>query len=194
MKSETIYKIGLTAVCLVTVFVAVTIVLAVPFAFVIEEELGETVSLWNVSFPLVGLIVTPVAGIVCYVRKKPLGWVLCCGYNIFLFVLLFLYYCGLRQTGGVSMEEASGLTPSLVVMSAVLATMIVLLLTDKMRAVFFPPAQDKLSDALVIAVVTAIAIGVIVFIPKLVGLIKSHYIALFILAVLFALRWVVNHK
>ena len=75
-------------------------------------------------------------------------------------------------------------------MSAVLVSLIVLLLTDKMRALFFPGGQDKLLDTFAMAFVVAITIGLIVFTPRLVAL--SHHIVWIIVIVSWALRTVVN--
>lgn len=186
MKSRTIYRITLGAMFVVTIFMAIGIVLT----FNLAREMDEPVSFWNVSFPLIGLIVTPFIGIVFYIKKKPLGWIFCCGYAIFLLVLLSLYYFDLSQMGGASMEGMGGMTASFIVMSAVLVSLIVLLLTDKMRALFFPGGQDKLLDTFAMAFVVAITIGLIVFTPRLVAL--SHHIVWIIVIVSWALRTVVN--
>ena len=105
MKSRTIYRITLGAMFVVTIFMAIGIVLT----FNLAREMDEPVSFWDVSFPLIGLIVTPFVGMVYYIKKKPLGWIFCCGYAIFLLVLLSLYYFDLSQMGGASMEGMGGM-------------------------------------------------------------------------------------
>lgn len=186
MKSRTIYRIALGAMFVVTIFMAIGIVLT----FNLAREMDEPVSFWDVSFPLIGFIVTPFVGMVYYIKKKPLGWIFCCGYAIFLLVLLSLCYFDLSQMGGASMEGMGGMTASFIVMSAVLVSLIVLLLTDKMRALFFPGGQDKLLDTFAMAFVVAITIGLIVFTPRLVA--SSHLMAWIFAIVFSALRLVVN--
>lgn len=181
MKSKTIYQIALGAMFVVTIFMAIGIVLTFNFA----REMDEPVSFFDVLLPLIGLIVTPFIGIVFYIKKKPLGWFICCGYAIFLFAIYSIYYIALAQMEGMAL--------SFIVMSAVYVALIVLLLTDRMRAVFFPPGQDKLLDTFAIAFLVAITIGLIVFAPILIEYVKSHYIVILV-SIGFGLRSVINHK
>lgn len=139
-------------------------------------------------FPVLGSVAAPVVGLVMYGRKKTLGWVLCCGYTLFMFAQTVVGYFVFRRLG-VELDDGGELHVRWVAEGVLYLLAVMLFMSRKIRSVFFDFEKTALPDMIVSAVVAALFIGVCVFIPVLVSLSKPVYVIIGCGILFYALRW-----
>ena len=150
---------------------------------------------WLLSYyPITVLAIASIAGLVLYIRKKVLGWFLCCGYSVFMFVVTVIGYYAFQQIGIYLGESTSDLLAPAIIQGTLYAAAVWLFFTRQMRFSFFDSEQDKLSDLIPVVIVVAIAIGILFFMPILVKLVKTHYVVIFFCTIIFALRWAIDQS
>ena len=76
----------------------------------------------------------------------------------------------------------------------VLCAIVWLFLSRQVRSVFSGTGQAKLSEVIPAVIVTAILIGIVVFLPRLLNFLKDYHLVIIIFTILFALRWVINQS
>lgn len=145
-------------------------------------------------YPISVLTIASIAGLVLYIRKKVLGWILCCGYSAFMFVGTFIAYYAFQQIGIYLGESTSDLLAPAIIQGTLYAAAVRLFFTRQIRFSFFDSEQAKLSDAIPAVIVAALAIGILVFMPILEKLVKTHYVVILFGTMLLALRWVINQS
>lgn len=191
MKINIYYRLGIIAMCVMTIY---EIVLSVIFMISLNEPDTYGNYEWSLLYPASVLTIASIAGLVLYIRKKVLGWILCCGYSAFMFVGTFIAYYAFQQIGIYLGESTSDLLAPAIIQGMLYAAAVWLFLTRQIRFSFFDSEQAKLSDAIPAVIVAALAIGILVFMPILVKLVKTHYVVILFGTMLLALRWVINQS
>lgn len=150
---------------------------------------------WLLSYyPITVLTIASITGLVLYIRKKVLGWFLCCGYSVFMLVVTVIGYYAFQQIGIYLGESTSDLLVPAIIQGTLYAAAVWLFFTRQIRFSFFDSEQDKLSDDIPVVIVVAIAIGILFFMPILVKLVKTHYVVIFFCTIIFALRWAIDQS
>ena len=200
MKTNTCYRLGILAMCIMLILAIVFLFLGISILNSDPEIFGNSYGWSQLLFPVLGLVVIPIAGLVLYVQKKTLGWILCGGYSVFMAAFAVLVgYVGFRALEEISLLEG-GVTISWVYILAdtlilgVLCAIVWLFLSRQVRSVFSGIGQAGLSDVIPAVIVTAILIGIVVFLPRLLNLIKDYYLVIIIFTIFCALRWVINQS
>lgn len=148
---------------------------------------------WLLSYyPITVLAIASIAGLVLYIRKKVLGWFLCCGYSVFMLVVTVIGYYAFQQIGIYLGESTSELLAPAIIQGTLYAAVVWLFFTRQIRFSFFDSEQAKLLDVIPVVIVVAIAIGILFFMPILVKLVKTHYVVIFFCTILLALKWVID--
>ena len=200
MKTNTCYRLGILAMCIMLILAIVFLFLGISILNSDPEIFGNSYGWSQLLFPVLGLVVIPIAGLVLYVQKKTLGWILCGGYSVFMAAFAVLVsYVGFSALEEISLSE-DGVIISWVDILAdtlilgVLCGIVWLFLSRQVRSVFSGTGQAKLSEVIPAAIVTAILIGVITFLPRLLNFLKAYYLVIIIVPILCALRWVINQS
>lgn len=196
MKTNIYYRLGIIAMIAMIAMCIMTIYEIVDYAISMEilddpEIYGDNRLLY---YPISVLTIASIAGLVLYIRKKVLGWILCCGYSVFMFVGTFIGYYAFQQIGIYLGESTSDLLTSAIIQGTLYAAAVWLFFTRQIRFSFFDSEQAKLSDAIPVVIVAVLAIGILVFMPILVELVKTHYVVILFVTMLLALRSVINQS
>lgn len=194
MKTNIYYRLGIIAMIAMIAMCIMTMYEIVDYAITMEilgepEIYGDNRLFY---YPIWVLTIAPIAGLVLYIRKKVLGWILCCGYSVFMFVGTFIGYYVFQQIGIYLGESTSDLLTPAIIEGTLYAAAVWLFFTRQIRFSFFDSEQAKLSDAIPVVIVAALAIGILVFMPILVKLVKTHYVVILFFTMLLALRSVIN--
>lgn len=192
MKTNIYYSLGIIAMCVMTIY---EIVVSVILMETLDnpEICGD--NRWLLSYyPITVLSIASIAGLVLYIRKKVLGWFLCCGYSVFMLVVTVIGYYAFQQIGIYLGESTSDLLAPAIIQGTLYAAAVWLFFTRQIRFSFFDSEQDKLSDLIPVVIVVAIAIGILFFMPILVKLVKTHYVVIFFCTIIFALRWAIDQS
>lgn len=192
MKTNIYYSLGIIAMCVMTIY---EIVVSVILMETLDnpEICGD--NRWLLSYyPITVLSIASIAGLVLYIRKKVLGWFLCCGYSVFMLVVTVIGYYAFQQIGIYLGESTSDLLVPAIIQGTLYAAAVWLFFTRQIRFSFFDSEQDKLSDDIPVVIVVAIAIGILFFMPILVKLVKTHYVVIFFCTIIFALRWAIDQS
>lgn len=192
MKTNIYYSLGIIAMCVMTIY---EIVVSVILMETLDnpEICGD--NRWLLSYyPITVLSIASIAGLVLYIRKKVLGWFLCCGYSVFMLVVTVIGYYAFQQIGIYLGESTSDLLVPAIIQGTLYAAAVWLFFTRQIRFSFFDSEQDKLSDDIPVVIVVALAIGILFFMPILVKLVKTHYVVIFFCTIIFALRWVIDQR
>lgn len=192
MKTNTCYRLGILAMCIMPIYMIVGLTYASALFYSAPDISGDEIEWLQLLFPVLGLVVVPIAGLVLYVRKKALGWILCCGYSIVVFAGTVISYLVLWRVGLSLEENTSGLLIQAAIHGILLASVVGLFLSRQVRSVFSGSGQARLSDAILTAVVTAILIGILIFLPRVLNSVK--YVIVLMTTILFALRWLINQS
>ena len=190
MKTNIYYRLGIIAMCVMTIYEIV--VSAILMETLDDPEICGDNRWFLLFYPITVLAIASIAGLVLYIRKKVLGWFLCCGYSVFMFVVTVIGYYAFQQIGIYLGESTSDLLAPAIIQGTLYAAAVWLFFTRQIRFSFFDSEQDKLSDLIPVVIVVAIAIGILFFMPILVKLVKTHYVVIFFCAILFALKWVID--
>lgn len=200
MKTNTCYRLGILAMCIMPILAIVVLFFSISMLNSDPEISGNGYGGSQLLFPVLGLVGVPIAGLALYVQKKTLGWILCGGYSVFMAAFAVLVgYVGFRALeeialleGGVTISWVDILAGTLIL--GVLCAIVWLFLSRQVRSVFSGTGQAGLSDVIPAVIVTAILIGIVVFLPRLLNLIKYSYLVIIIFPILCALRWVINQS
>lgn len=161
MKTNIYYRLGIIAMIAMIAMCIMTIYEIVDYAISMEilddpEIYGDNRLLY---YPISVLTIASIAGLVLYIRKKVLGWILCCGYSVFMFVTTFIGYYAFQQIGINLGESTSDLLTPAIIQGTLYAAAVWLFFTRQIRFSFFDSEQAKLSDAIPVVIVAALAIG-----------------------------------
>lgn len=192
MKTNIYYRLGIIAMCIMTIYEIV--VSAISMEILDDPEIYGDNRWLLLYYPISVLTIASIAGLVLYIRKKVLGWILCCGYSAFMFVGTFIAYYAFQQIGIYLGESTSDLLTPAIIQGTLYAAAVWLFFTRQIRFSFFDSEQAKLSDAIPVVIVAVLAIGILVFMPILVKLVKTHHVVILFVTMLLALRWAINQS
>lgn len=192
MKTNIFYRLGIIAMCVMTIYEIV-------FSAILMETLDDPEifgdNRWlQLYYPISVLTIASIAGLVLYIRKKVLGWFLCCGYSAFMFVGTFIGYYAFQQIGIYLGESTSDLLAPAIIQGTLYAATVWLFFTRQVRFSFFDSEQAKLLDVIPVVIGVALAIGILFFMPILVRFVKTHYVVILFCTMLFALRWAIDQS
>lgn len=200
MKTNTCYRLGILTMCIMPILAIVVLFFGISMLNSDPEISGNGYGWSQLLFPVLGLVGVPIAGLVLYVQKKTLGWILCGGYSVFMVAFAFLVSCvffgALEEISlledGVIISWVDILTVILIL--GVLCAIVWLFLSRQVRSVFPGTGQAGLSDVIPAIIVTAILIGIIIFLPRLLNFLKDYHLVIIIFTILLALRWLINQS
>ena len=192
MKTNIYYRLGIIAMCIMTIYQIVDT--AIFMEILDDPEIYRDNRWLLLYYPISVLTIVSIAGLVLYIRKKVLGWILCCGYSAFMFVGTFIAYYALLQIGIYLGESTSDLLTPAIIQGTLYAAAVWLFFTRQIRFSFFDSEQAKLSDAIPVVIVAALAIGILVCMPILVEYVKTRLLVILIFGIMFALRSVINQS
>lgn len=107
MKTNIYYRLGIIAMCVMTIYEIV--VSAILMETLDDPEICGDNRWFLLFYPITVLAIASIAGLVLYIRKKVLGWFLCCGYSVFMFVVTVIGYYAFQQIGIYLGESTSDL-------------------------------------------------------------------------------------
>ena len=188
MKTPDLYKYGTIIMYIMIVY---EILFFVIFIMLFNEPETRTV-MHSILYQISVLIVTTVVGLVKYVNKKTLGWILCCGIFLFMFVFTIIGCLIFRQFEINFEIDTKYLLVLITIQCVFYALALLLFLTYQVRSVFFD-SVTLLRNIIPAIIVAAIIVGVIVLIPLLGKFFKTNYIAIFVFNMVFILRYLINH-
>lgn len=200
MKTNTCYRLGILAMCIMQILAIVVLFFGISMLNSDPEISGNGYGWSQLLFPVLGLVGVPIAGLVLYVQKKTLGWILCGGYSVFMvafaFLVSYVFFGALEEISlledGVIISWVDILTVILIL--GVLCAIVWLFLSRQVRSVFPGTGQAGLSDVIPAVIVTAILIGIIIFLPRLLNFLKDYHLVIIIFTILLALRWLINQS
>ena len=192
MKTNIYYRLGIIAMCIMTIYQIVDT--AIFMEILDDPEIYRDNRWLLLYYPISVLTIVSIAGLVLYIRKKVLGWILCCGYSVFMFVGTFIGYYAFQQIGIYLGESTSDLLTPAIIHGTLYAAAVWLFFTRQIRFSFFDSEQAKLSDAIPVVIVAALAIGILVCMPILVEYVKTRLLVILIFGIMFALRSVINQS
>lgn len=193
MKTNIYYRLGIIAMCIMTIH---QIVGYATFMEILDDpEIYGDIRWLLLYYPILVFTIASIAGLVLYIRKKVLGWILCCGYSVLNFVGTFIAYYAFQQIGIYLGESTSDWLIPVIIQGTLYAAAVWLFFTRQIRLSFFDSEQAKLSDAIPVVIVAALAIGILACMPILVKLVNTrHVVILFVIMLLALIRWAINQS
>lgn len=201
MKTNTCYRLGILAMCIMPILAIVVLLSGISILNSDPEISGNGYGWAQLLFPVLGLVGVPIAGLALYVQKKTLGWILCGGYSVFMAAFAVLVgYVGFRALEEISLLEDGVIISWVDILAGtlilgVLCAIVWLFLSRQVRSVFSDIGQARLSDTLPAVIVTAILIGIIIFLPRLLNSLKtSHLVCIMGITIAFFSKWLINQS